>query len=142
MNTSPVDGEGTPTRRTVLIERGALTNHLHSNSTARRMNVSRTGNGQRGGYLSSPHIGTTTFFLRPTDLSRKTLLGMVSLGVYVSEAMGLHTIDPITGDFSLGTVGSSQTMTVLVANWWHSVRPLSTSARRFCNSHPFSAHTY
>jgi len=105
MNTSPVDGEGTPTGRTVLIERGALTNHLHSNSTARRMNVSRTGNGQRGGYLSSPHIGTTTFFLRPTDLSRKTLLGMVSLGVYVSEAMGLHTIDPITGDFSLGTVG-------------------------------------
>jgi len=105
INTGPVDGEGTPTRRTVLIDQGFLNSYLHSDFTARRMKASRTGNAQRGGYLSFPHIGTNTLFLKPTGINRKTLLGTVARGVYVSEVMGLHTIDPISGDFSLGAVG-------------------------------------
>jgi PmbA protein len=105
MNLAPIDGEGTPTRRTVLIDRGLLNGFLHSHYTAGKMGVPRTGNAQRAGYLSSPHIGTTTLCLRPTGLNRKSLLGMVARGVYLSEVMGLHTIDPVTGDFSLGAVG-------------------------------------
>ncbi len=105
MNLAPVDGEGTPTRRTLLIDQGILHGYLHSSATAIRMKAPRTGNAQRSGYLSSPHIGTTTLYLRPTGLGRKTLLGMVAKGVYVSEVMGLHTVDPVTGDFSLGAVG-------------------------------------
>jgi PmbA protein len=105
VNTGPIDGEGTPTRRTVLIDEGTLTGYLHNDFTARKMNTPRTGNAQRGGYLSSPHIGTNTLLLRPTGVSRKTLLGMVAKGIYVSEVMGLHTVDPISGDFSLGAVG-------------------------------------
>jgi PmbA protein len=105
VNTGPMDGEGTPTRRTALIEAGVLSSYLHSDFTARRMRTARTGNAQRGGYLSSPHIGTNTLLLRPTGVSRKTLLGMVARGIYVSEVMGLHTVDPISGDFSLGAVG-------------------------------------
>ena len=105
MNTAPVDGEGVPTRRTILIDQGILGGYLHNHYTAAKMKASRTGNGQRGGYLSSPHIGTNTLYLKPTGLNRKTLLGMVAKGIYISEVMGLHTIDPITGDFSLGAVG-------------------------------------
>ena len=105
MNLAPIDGEGIPTRRTVLIDQGILSGYLHSHYTASKMKMPRTGNGQRSGYLSSPHIGTTTLYLRPTGLNRKTLLGMVAKGIYLSEVMGLHTIDPITGDFSLGAVG-------------------------------------
>jgi len=105
MSLAPVDGEGTPTRRTLLIDRGILGGYLHDHYTARKMGAGRTGNSQRGDYLSPPRIGTTTLYLRPTGASRKTLLGMVAKGVYVSEVMGLHTIDPITGDFSLGAMG-------------------------------------
>jgi len=105
MSLAPVDGEGTPTRRTLLIDRGVLSGHLHSHYTARKMGAGRTGNSQRGVYLSPPRIGTTTLYLRPTGVTRKTLLGMVAKGVYVSEVMGLHTIDPVTGDFSLGAMG-------------------------------------
>ncbi len=105
MNTGPFDGEGTPTQRTMLIDQGFLAGYLHNDFTARRMQAARTGNAQRGGYLSSPHIGTNTLVLRPTGVSRKTLLGTVAQGVYVSEVMGLHTMDPISGDFSLGAVG-------------------------------------
>ena len=105
MNLAPVDGEGTPTRRTVLIDRGILSGYLHSHYTARKMKAGRTGNAQRSDYLSSPQIGTTTLCLGPTGVSRKALLGMVAKGVYISEVMGLHTIDPVTGDFSLGAMG-------------------------------------
>jgi len=105
LNTGPVDGEGTPTGRTTLIEQGILSGYLHDDFTARKMGVQRTGNAQRSGYLSSPHIGTSTLVLRPTSVTRPTLLKMVAKGIYVSEVMGLHTIDPISGDFSLGGVG-------------------------------------
>jgi len=100
-----VDGEGTPTRRTTLIDQGILSSYLHDDYTARKMKTQRTGSAQRGGYLASPHIGTNTLLLRSTGINRKTLLGMVAKGIYVSEVMGLHTIDPISGDFSLGAVG-------------------------------------
>jgi PmbA protein len=105
MHLAPVDGEGAPTRRTVLIDQGILNGYLHSHFTARKMGVARTGSAQRGGYLSSPRIGISSLYLRPTGVSRKTLLGMVAKGIYVSEVMGLHTIDPISGDFSLGAAG-------------------------------------
>lgn len=105
VNTGPVDAEGTPTRRTVLIEQGILTSYLHDDFTARKMKTTRTGSAQRSGYLSSPHIGTSTLLLRSTGIGRKALLGLVAKGIYVSEVMGLHTIDPISGDFSLGAVG-------------------------------------
>ncbi len=105
MNLAPVDGEGTPTRRTLLIDRGILGGHLHSHATARKMGAGRTGNALRGDHLSPPRIGTTTLYLLPTGVDRKTLLGMVAKGIYVSEVMGLHTIDPVTGDFSLGAMG-------------------------------------
>jgi len=105
LNTGPVDGEGTPTRRTTLIDQGLLSSYLHDDYTARKMKTRRTGSSQRGGYLASPHIGTNTLLLRSTGINRKTLLGMVAKGIYVSEVMGLHTIDPISGDFSLGAVG-------------------------------------
>jgi PmbA protein len=105
MHLAPLDGEGTPTRRTVLIDRGILGGYLHSHHTARKMKAARTGNAQRPDYLTPPRIGTTTLYLGPTGVSRKTLLGMVAKGVYISEVMGLHTIDPVTGDFSLGAAG-------------------------------------
>ena len=105
MNTAPFDGEGTPTRRTLLIDQGTLRGYLHNHTTARRLDTGRTGNSQRVSYLSPPHIGTNTLFLRPSGVDRKTILGMVAKGVYVSEVMGLHTIDPVSGDFSLGAVG-------------------------------------
>ena len=69
------------------------------------MSARRTGNAQRGGFLGSPHIGANTLFLKPTGVGRKMLLAMVAKGVYISEVMGLHTIDPVSGDFSLGAVG-------------------------------------
>jgi PmbA protein len=105
-STAPFDGEGVSTRETVLIEGGVLRSFLHSTYTARRMGAEATGNAVRDSYTDPADIDATNLYLRPSGPSRADLLGSVQTGVYVSELMGLHTIDPISGDFSLGAVGA------------------------------------
>ena len=104
-DSAPVDGEGTPTAETTLIEDGVLRGFFHSAFTARRMGARPGGNGVRGGYLSAPEPSPTSLLLRPTGVSRDALLGSVASGIYVTEWMGLHDVNTSTGDFSLGATG-------------------------------------
>jgi PmbA protein len=104
-SSAPFDGEGVSSRESVLIEAGKLRGFLHSSYTARRMGVEPTGNAMRDSYTSLPRIDSSNLYLKPSGVTRRDLLASVGEGVYVSEAMGLHTIDPITGDFSLGASG-------------------------------------
>ena len=46
--TSPFDGEGLPTRRTVLVEHGVLKNYVMNTYTARKLGMQSTGNASRG----------------------------------------------------------------------------------------------
>jgi PmbA protein len=68
--------------------------------------VASTGNSQRHGIKSPPGIGISNFFIESGDLSFHKLVETLSRGVVVEEVMGLHTVDPISGDFSLGCSGS------------------------------------
>jgi PmbA protein len=102
---APVDGEGVPTGEHRLLEEGVLRTFLHDTYTAGRMGAASTGNSQRGGYDHPPRIGTTNLFLKPSGPGRGELLRRASGGLYVSEVMGLHTVDPISGDFSVGAAG-------------------------------------
>ena len=54
--TSPFDGEGLPTRRTVIVENGILKNYLLNTYTARKLNMQSTGNASRG-LAGTPGIG-------------------------------------------------------------------------------------
>jgi PmbA protein len=104
-SSAPVDGEGTPTGETVLISQGTLRAYFHSAFTARKMGLAPTGNGVRGGYTSAPEPSPTNLYLRPTGITREALLASVPSGIYVTEWMGLHTVNTTTGDFSLGASG-------------------------------------
>ena len=104
-SSAPVDGEGTPTRANVLIEGGRLRGYFHSVFTARKMGVVPTGNGIRGGYGGSPEPSPTNLYLRPTGVSRGALLASIVSGIYVTDWMGLHTVNTTTGEFSLGAAG-------------------------------------
>ncbi len=104
-STAPVDGEGVATRETVLLQEGVLQGYLHDGFSAVRMGVAPTGNAERDTYLSTPTTGTNALTLKPTGESRADLLAAVADGLLIEEVMGLHTINPITGDFSLGAVG-------------------------------------
>lgn len=104
-SSAPFDGEGVSSRETVLVEGGVLRGFLHSSYTATRLGAQPTGNAMRDSYTGPPRIDASNLYLKPSGVSREDLLASVERGVYVAEAMGLHTIDPITGDFSLGAAG-------------------------------------
>ena len=62
--TSPFDGEGLPSRRTVIIENGVLTNYLLNTYTARKLGMKSTGNAARG-LAGNPGTGAGNLFLAP-----------------------------------------------------------------------------
>ena len=101
----PFDGEGMPTQKTSLIHNGELQGFLHNLYTARKSGTISTGNAVRSGYKSTPEVGVTNFYLEPGKVSPEELLREISYGFYVTEVMGLHTANPISGDFSLGAAG-------------------------------------
>lgn len=105
LGSSPFDGEGVPASEKHLIKNGVLGGFLHNSYTARKMGVESTGNGVRGSYKTAPDIGTSNFFIRAGQVSRDTLLGDITKGLYITDILGMHTANPISGDFSLGASG-------------------------------------
>ncbi|AFV11856.1 PmbA/TldD protein [Thermacetogenium phaeum DSM 12270] len=102
---APCDGEGVPTRRTLLLDDGVLCSFLHNSYTAAKEGVSSTGNAVRGSFQSPPQLGSTNFYLEPGYPSPVQIIREMDEGLYVTEVMGMHTANPISGDFSLGVAG-------------------------------------
>ncbi len=101
----PFDDEGVPTGRTVLVERGRLGSLLYDARTAARDGRSSTGNGVRDGLTGPPSVGVTTIRIEPGHLSPEALAARMGEGLLVTEVLGMHTADPVTGDFSVGGSG-------------------------------------
>src|ERR1039458_7109547 len=102
--TSPFDGEGLPTRRTVLIENGILRSYVTNTYTARKLGLARsTGNASRS-LASNPGIGAGNFFLQPGTLTPEQISADVKNGLYVTETMGFG-VNLVTGDYSQGAAG-------------------------------------
>jgi PmbA protein len=112
ISTAPIDGEGVASQRTSLVVQGVLTGYLYDRYWANRENLSSsgsrvesTGNSRRNGIKFPPGVGISNFFIEPGDLDLHGLMGDLFRGVVVDDVMGLHTVDPISGDFSLGCSG-------------------------------------
>ena len=101
--TSPFDGEGLPTRRTVLVENGILRNYVCNTYTARKLGMKSTGNASRS-LASNPGIGAGNFYLSPGSFTPDQIIGGVSNGLYVTETMGFG-VNLVTGDYSQGAAG-------------------------------------
>jgi PmbA protein len=101
--TRPFDGEGLPTRRTVLVERGILKNYVTNTYTARKLNMKSTGNASRG-LAGNPGIGAGNFFLEAGTLTPEQIIGDITSGLYVTETMGFG-VNLVTGDYSQGASG-------------------------------------
>lgn len=105
IGSAPSDGEGTPARRTPMIEKGYLKAFLHNIYTANKWKTASTGNSVRGGFKGLPGVGITNLFLEKGNISREALIKGIDKGLYITEAMGVHTANPISGDFSIGIAG-------------------------------------
>ena len=101
--TSPFDGEGIPTRRTVVIENGVLKSYLLNTYTAKKLGLQTTANASRG-LAGTPGIGPGNYFLQPGAKSPQQLIGEIKDGLYVTEFLG-HGANLVTGDYSRGASG-------------------------------------
>jgi PmbA protein len=100
---SPFDGDGLPTRRTVVIERGVLKELMLNTYTARKLGMSTTAKASRG-LAGAPGIGGGNYFLEPGTITPESLIADVPNGLYVLSTMGFGT-NLVTGDYSQGVSG-------------------------------------
>jgi PmbA protein len=105
MASSPFDDEGSLHDRSVLVARGVVQGFLHDQYTANKEDRRSTGNAGRQGIKMPPAVQATNFYVEegPTEADR--LLSSVDAGLMVTDMMGLHTANPISGDFSVGVTG-------------------------------------
>ncbi len=106
IDAAPIDAEGTPRRRTALIEAGRLRTFLYDTYTARRGGATSTGNAGRSGYRSPPGVSASNLIVSPGSHRFEELLEEAGEGVFVNDVAGLHSgVNPVTGVFSVGASG-------------------------------------
>jgi PmbA protein len=101
--TSPFDGEGIPTRRTVVIENGILKSYLLNTYTAKKLGLETTGNASRG-LAGTPGIGPGNYFLEPGKKAPSEIISEIKDGLYITEFLG-HGANLVSGDYSRGASG-------------------------------------
>jgi PmbA protein len=101
--TSPFDGEGLPSRRTVVVERGVLRTFLLNTYSARKLGMKSTHNATRG-LAGAPGIGCGNLYVEPGTLAPDRIVGEVSAGLYITGLMGFG-VNVVTGDYSRGATG-------------------------------------
>ena len=103
LGSRPFDGEGLPTRKTVVMEQGVLRSYLLDTYSARKLGMSSTGNAWRG-IGDSPSVGATNFYLLPGNTTPEEIVRSVKDGLYVTELIGFG-VNMVTGDYSRGVAG-------------------------------------
>lgn len=103
LGSRPFDGEGLPTRKTTVVERGVLKSYLLDTYSGKKLGLPSTGNASRS-VGESPSVGPTNFYLVPGTHTPEQIIGSVKDGLYVTELIGFG-INMVTGDYSRGACG-------------------------------------
>jgi TldD protein len=93
-----VDDEGTPTARTVLIERGVLQGYMQDRLNARLLGMPLTGNGRRESFQHPPMPRMTNTFMLAGQDDPEDILRSVTHGLY-AVAFGGGQVDITNGKF-------------------------------------------
>jgi PmbA protein len=101
----PFDDEGVPRRKNFLVKDGIIVDWLYDQARAARDKRGSTGSSYRASIHDSPSINVSNCYLSAGTLDQEKLFSKTGNGFFVSELMGLHTANPVTGDFSLGAEG-------------------------------------
>jgi PmbA protein len=102
LGSRPFDGEGLPTRRTVLVRDGVLESYLLDSYSARKLGMTSTHHAVRDG--SGVSVSTSNLMLLPGTASPAELIASVKNGFYVTELIGFG-VNGVTGDYSRGAAG-------------------------------------
>ncbi len=101
----PYDDEGTVTRKKAVIERGILKNFLVDIYSSRKLGLKPTGNGVRASISALPASGITNLVVERGALGLEEMTKTPEEVILVTDAMGIHTVNPISGEFSIGISG-------------------------------------
>jgi TldD protein len=93
-----MDDEGTPTGRTILIERGILRGYMQDRLNARLMGMQPTGNGRRESYAYQPMPRMTNTFMLAGDSTSEEVIASVKRGLY-AVTFGGGQVDITSGKF-------------------------------------------
>jgi len=94
-----IDDEGTPTQRTVLIEKGILKSYIVDHMGARQTGYQVTGSGRRQSYKFAPASRMRNTFIAPGTDSFESMVREVDFGLF-AKTMGGGSVNPGTGDFN------------------------------------------
>jgi PmbA protein len=103
LGSRPFDGEGLPTRKTTVVERGVLKSYLLDTYSGRKLGLPSTGNASRS-VGENPSVGPTNFYLAPGIKTSQDIIKTVKQGLYVTDLIGFG-INMVTGDYSRGASG-------------------------------------
>ena len=92
------DDEGTPTTRSVLIEKGVLRGYMQDKLNARLMGMTPTGNGRRESYAHPPLPRMTNTFMLAGEEAPEDIIRSVKSGLY-AVAFGGGQVDITSGKF-------------------------------------------
>lgn len=102
---SPFDGEGQNSRDLPLVEAGVVANLLLDRLYARKLGLKANASLVRRGLQRPPFLSYSNLVLEPGELSDEALFREIGSGILVTEAIGVHAANPVTGDFSVGVQG-------------------------------------
>ena len=103
LGSRPFDGEGLPTRRTLLIDQGRLESYLLNSYTARKLGLRSTGNAARA-LVGAPTVDAGNLYIEPGPHTPAEIIGSVSRGLYLTEMIG-QGVNIVTGDYSRSASG-------------------------------------
>jgi PmbA protein len=102
------DGEGVPTRRTLLLGDGMLVGRLLDLASARRLGVSSTGHGVRPSFRLPPRAGPRRlFFETKAPVAPAALLASVSKGLFASALTAPVRVDLAADRYEIEFTGIS-----------------------------------
>ena len=104
MSSSPFDGEGVPTQKRTIVEKGVLKGFMYNTIVANRAGVKSTGNASRRGFTGIPGIGPHNFYMDNGDVSPEEIIAATERGLLLKGVTG-YGINPVNGNFSGGASG-------------------------------------
>lgn len=101
----PFDGEGMPSQDTVLVKDGIVRSFVYDSYWAKAAGTLSTGNSIRGSFRSFPCLGIRHMSMNPGNENLYHTLKKLKQVLRITDIMGMHTANPITGEFSVGVNG-------------------------------------
>lgn len=97
----PFDGEGYPTGNTLVVKEGYFKTFLYDLYYAKKLKAVSTGNCVREGLGEMPKCGILGLYIAEGD----GIIEPEEKELVIEDLIGVHTANPVTGEFSLGSFG-------------------------------------